>query len=215
MTHKKINGCVHLRHLRYMKFETDIYFHKAREIFFAEIPPSGRREAKSSDELEVLLREYHEQYLVPGRWVRKIYVVVTGNQEDTGGGLFHGAQNGQGQSRNLNVAFTLFEERDGGCPPGTRMGRVWDPDPDPRWEDDRRRIYGEDFSRMIERTDRDEEDGTQAEILDWTQEREDALRQIHEAMAQLQQRLGELVKRPELIAGTPMGLLGPGKKSST
>lgn len=49
-------------------------------------------------------------------------------------------------------------------------------------------------------------------VLEWTQEREDALREVQKAMVQLQERLGDLVKRPELIAGAKMGLLGAGKE---
>jgi hypothetical protein len=210
MLPKKIQNCVHLRHLRYNKYETDFYFNKKTETFFAQVPPAETLRAPSVEELERLVRKHHEEYLVPGQWLKKIYVVVTGSQGEDGGSLFYGHQN-YGKSRSLNVAFTIFEERDGGCPPGTRLGRAWDPDPDPRWEDDRDRVYGQDCKDALERTPQDEEAGTEIVVLEWTQERENALLEIQRAMAQLQSRLGELVKRPELIAGAPMGLLGAGK----
>lgn len=209
MKPKKVQDCVHLRHLRYTKYETDFYFDKKSETFFAKVPPDERIRAPSVEELEKLVRAHHETYLVPGQWIKKIYVVVTGSQGDTGGGLFYGMQNGQGQSRDLNVSFTLFEERDSGCPPGTRMGRQWNPDPHPMWDDHPNRVYGQDIKDALEGKP---EEGQSISVLDWTQEREDALLEIQKAMAQLQTRLGELVKRPELIAGAKMGLLGPGKE---
>lgn len=199
----KINGAVHVRTLRFTKYETDIYFNKKAETFFAVVPPDERLDAKSVDELALAVRKHHDAYVVPGKWVRKIYVVVTGSRGEDGGGLLYGRQD-YSTSQNLNVTFTLFEERDGGCPPGTRMARAWDPDPDERFANDRSRIYGQDITHNLERGPDDE--GI-AVILEWSQGAEDTLREVQKAMAQLQGRLADLVKSPELASGNIQKLL--------
>jgi hypothetical protein len=204
MLPKKIQNCVHLRHLRYNKYETDFYFNKKTETFFAQVPPAETLRAPSVEELERLVRKHHEEYLVPGQWLKKIYVVVTGSQGEDGGSLFYGHQN-YGKSRSLNVAFTIFEERDGGCPPGTRLGRAWDPDPDPRWEDDRDRVYGQDCKDALERTPRTRRMALRSRFWNGPRSGRTPSATSRRPWPSCSPRLGVVVKKPELVAGLAQG----------
>ncbi len=172
------------------KFDYEIRFRKDAGLFFAVVPPGDTLQSDSLQGIKKEIHAYAENYQLPGAWVKKIHIV---SDIHTRGGWTNGFDI---ESAGLSISWFVFEEREV-SPKGQRIARKFEANPRPEHEHMRHR-RGSDEEHLL----------SEGHVVLWTQEREDMLVTLREALNALHAKLEGLLKTPELLADV-MKMLPP------
>ena len=155
------------------KFDYEVRFRKDIGQFFAVVPPGEKLTSDSLEGLKTKVRAYAGNYKLPGAWVKKIHIT---SEARNGGRWYNGFDE---REAGFKVGWFLFEEREV-SPVGQRIARPVGSSHEGR--DERHTLEG-------------------GHTVLWTQEREDMLVTLRDALNALHSKLEGMLKTPELLAG--------------